>query len=236
MRRNVNKCCTFGNCRSPRIWCTFIGLVIWVAIYVIFIILLFVYMDDVYGWDEEGNRKYYPPYDSMMPGKQVELLELYDYLAIPHKREKQVWGLTLAVIGFKVDPNAMTVTMPPESKAELIQFVQDFIQTPNRRRTLHEFQKLAGWINWLFNVFPLLKPCLSSVYDKMRGKEKPNALIYLNEAVKSDLRWFLEHVKSSSGVYVFDRIVWKAILSRLPPPIGSVFVILGPHTPIKYYS
>lgn len=126
-----------------------------------------------------------------MPSKQVRLLQLYDTLRIPHKREKQVWGSQLPIIGFEVDPNAMTMSMPPSSKEELVVFVRDFIDTPNRRRSLHEFQRLVGWVNWSFNVFPLMKPCLSNVYEKMKGKQKQNALIYLNEPVKSDLRWFL---------------------------------------------
>jgi hypothetical protein len=40
------------------------------------------------------------------------------------------------------------------------------------KHTLHEFQQIAGTINWLFNVFPLLKPGLSAVYNKMRDKSK----------------------------------------------------------------
>lgn len=73
----------------------------------------------------------------------------------------------------------MTVTLPPDSKAELVVAIREFIDTPSRRRTVHEWKQLAGWMNWALNVFPLLKPGL-------------------NEAVKADLEWFLGHVAASS--------------------------------------
>jgi hypothetical protein len=43
---------------------------------------------------------------------------------------------------------------------------------------LHEFQQLAGWINWALNVFPLLKLGLSNIYVKMSGKTESHAMIY----------------------------------------------------------
>lgn len=52
VKRNVDWCATFGNCGSPRIWMTFAGLLMWIAIEIFLIILLFIYMDDAFGWDE----------------------------------------------------------------------------------------------------------------------------------------------------------------------------------------
>ncbi|KAJ3963420.1 hypothetical protein EV361DRAFT_957070, partial [Lentinula raphanica] len=190
IKRSVDWCATFGNRASPRLWFSVIGLVLWVATYIKLIIDIFCYVDDVYGWEKEGNLMLYKPYNVRIPVKQAQLLYLWDFLGIPHKLKKLLNGVTLPVIGFDVDPNAMTLTLPEESKQELIQSVREFISTPSRRRTLHEFQMLAGWINWSLNVFPLLRPGLCNVYEKMRGKAKPNALIYLNEAVKRDLEWF----------------------------------------------
>jgi hypothetical protein len=75
-------------------------------------------------------------------------------------KKKQVSGKTLTIIGFEVDPNALSITMPESAKLELLSAINKFIAlTPsgkNTCHTLHEFQHIAGWSNWAFNVFLLL--------------------------------------------------------------------------------
>jgi hypothetical protein len=102
----------------------------------------------------------------------------------------------------------MTATLPADAKRDMILFVQRFINTPSRRQTLHDFQELMGYMNWGLNVYPLLRPALCNLYDKTRGKTKRMALIYINKAVVSDLQWFLEHVKLSSGLFFFANVDW----------------------------
>jgi hypothetical protein len=92
----------------------------------------------------------------------------------------------------------MWVTMDDEDHGKLLQHVSDFIWTVSggTRCTLHEFQQLAGWINWSLNVYPLLKPALSNVYNKISGKSQPLALIFISKAMTDDLSWFISHVES----------------------------------------
>ena len=101
--------------------------------------------------------------------------------------------------------------MDEEDKTKLIQHVLAFTATaPGRtRRTLREFQQLAGWIYWSFNVFPLLKPALSNVYAKIGGKTQSHAKIFISKAVIQDLSWFVSHVRQSDGVYLFEDIDWS---------------------------
>jgi hypothetical protein len=209
VQRNVDWCSTFGNKGSPRIWASVMGLVIWIAIFIKLLVDIFCYVDDTYGWEIEGRLLYYPPYMKKLPTKQAQLLFLWDYLGIPHKEKKQLHGTSLPIIGFEIDPNAMTATLPPDSKADLEKCVQEFIDTPSRRRTLHEFQCLTGWINWSFNMYFLLRPALSNVYDKMAGKDRQHASIYINAAIKSDLTWFLNHLSQSNGVMFFQSLDWN---------------------------
>jgi hypothetical protein len=76
---------------------------------------------------------------------------------------------------------------------------------------LHEFQQLTGWINWSFNMFFLLRPALSNIYDKMSGKHFPHAKIYVNAAIKADLTWFLSHLRRSNGVLLFQSLDWNPL-------------------------
>ena len=110
-----------------------------------------------------------------------------------------------------VDPKLMHVSMDEEDRTRLIRRVTDFSATApgGTRRTLREFQQLAGWINWLFNVFPLLKPALLNVYAKIGGKVESHAKIFVSKAVVRDLDWFKTHVQCSSGVHLFENIDWN---------------------------
>jgi hypothetical protein len=163
-------------------------------------------------FDEEGNVMWYGPYryQCYYPAKQAKLLKLWDEIGLPHDKVKEEYASVLRIIGFMVDPNLMIVSMDDEYRTRLIQQVSEFIATApgGTRRSLREFQQLAGWINWSFNVFPLLKPALSNVYVKIGGKSKTHAKNFVNKAVVGDLEWFLSHVGKSNGVYLFEEVDW----------------------------
>ena len=210
--RHVDRCTSFGGRGSCRSYTAFMGLVLWIAIYVKYLADLFAYIDDNFSFDLDGNVLWYGPYNCYYPEKQTKLLLLWDEIGLPHEKQKQEYGPGLRIIGFWVDPNLMCVTMDDEDRNNLLKRVQEFIAVApgGTRRTLREFQELAGWINWSFNVYPLLKPALSNVYDKMSGKTEPHAKIFVNKGVIRDLIWFVTEVQVSSGVYLFEDVDWLA--------------------------
>jgi hypothetical protein len=209
--RHVDRCTSFGGRGSCRSYTSFMGLVLWIAIFIKSITDLLGYIDDNFSFDVEGNVTWYQPYDCYLPSKQAKLLSLWDEINLPHERSKQEYGPTLRVIGFLVDPNLMRVSMDDEDRVKLIQHITEFMTTAPRgtRRTLREFQQIAGWVNWSFNVFPLLKPALSNIYAKISGKSDSFAKIYVSRAVTKDLDWFISHVQNSDGVYLFQDVDWE---------------------------
>ncbi|SJL14815.1 uncharacterized protein ARMOST_18286 [Armillaria ostoyae] len=100
--------------------------------------------------------------------------------------------------------------MPVDSKAELILALRHF--AASNRRNLQDYQQIAGWSNWSFNVFPLLRPGLCNVYAKIQGKTNPFASIALNNAVKDDLIWLANHIEKSDGICCFDSMDWDPIV------------------------
>jgi hypothetical protein len=208
--RHVDRCTSFGGRASCRHYTAFMGLVLWIAIFIKLISDLFGYIDDNFSFDEEGNVMWYEPYQCYYPTKQTKLLKFWDEISLPHDKAKQEYGPVLRIIGFMVDPELMRVSMDEEDRTRLLQRVSDFSATApgGTRRTLREFQQLAGWINWSFNVFPLLKPALSNVYAKIGGKTESHAKIFVNKGVVQDLDWFRMHVQRSPGVYLFENVDW----------------------------
>jgi hypothetical protein len=210
--KHVDRCTCFGGRGSCRHYTAFMGLVIWMAIFIALIADLFGYIDDNFSFDEEGNVLWYDPYKCYYPAKQTRLLKLWDEISLPHDKPKQEYGPVLRIIGFMVDPNAMRVSMDEEDKDRLLQQISSFTASApgGARRTLREFQQLAGWINWSFNVFPLLKPALSNVYAKIGGKTETHAKIFVSKAVIQDLLWFQSHVRQLDGVYLFEDVDWDS--------------------------
>ncbi|KAJ7461000.1 hypothetical protein B0H11DRAFT_1736334 [Mycena galericulata] len=169
-----------------------------------------VYIDDTFSADLADDTAYYSPYKAILPSSQVRTLELWDEIGLPHELPKQIWGRQLTIIGFDVDPNAMTFTMSESKRAELVAGVLEFCHVPRggRRHKLRIFQQLAGWVNWALNVYFLLAPALSHVYEKMEGKANTEAAIFVNQGVVKDLTWFCHHVRNSTGVHLLESLAW----------------------------
>jgi hypothetical protein len=114
IEQHVNRCNHFGNGARGQCFACFAGLITWIAIFVILLDDLFTYVDNNFSWKFEDNLTWYEPYNKLLLTKQAQLLCLWDKLGIPHEEHKQEWGTSLTVIGFHVDPNRMTVSMPLE--------------------------------------------------------------------------------------------------------------------------
>ena len=129
-----------------------------------------------------------------MPSNQAKILQLWDEINPPHKEKKQVSGSILTVIGIEVDANALTLSMPEDSLRDLLAAMTEFVNS-HCKLTLKEWQRLAGWINWSLNVFPLLHPALNNFYAKISGKNTPNRYMRINNAVQADLTWAIGHLQ-----------------------------------------
>ena len=183
------------------------GLVLWIAINIKKLHDLFAYVDDAFSWDFDGNLELYEPYQAFIPEKQYHLLSLWDELGIPHEQSKQVYGTSLRIIGFEVDVSAMTISMPPKSLGELITAIRSFAR-PRKRRSLRDFQRIAGWINWGLNVFPLLRPGLCALYEKMRGKTEPRFLLSVSITLCQEFHWLADHMERLPGVNLISSREW----------------------------
>jgi hypothetical protein len=165
------------------------------------------YVDDEFSWEFAFNTKWYTPYNKFLLTKQANLLYLWNMLGVPHEEHKQVFGAPLTIIGFDVDPNTMMITMPLDARSDLVQAIQTFA-TVGMRHPLRNFQCLTGWINWALNVYPLLRPGLSTMYEKMSGKEHAHQSIWVSVALCRELHWIAERIEQSDGVHLMDSEEW----------------------------
>ncbi|KIY49912.1 hypothetical protein FISHEDRAFT_72144 [Fistulina hepatica ATCC 64428] len=197
----------FGSGGSGRVWATFFSLVLWIAVFIKFIVDLFAYVDDTFSWDFADNIEWYEPYQTFYPKKQAQLLKLWDKIGVPHEKHKQESGTSLVVIGLLVDTCSMTISMPDHSREDLAVALRGFA-VPRQRRPLVHFQRLGGWVNWALNVFPLLRPGLSTLYAKIKGKEQPYLVIWVSVRLCRELIWIAEHIQSSHGIHMLKSRTW----------------------------
>jgi len=164
-----NNC--FRGCGSTGIYISFDSLVMWIAKKVRMILDLWTYMDDSFRINDKGNLTWYDKYDREMPTNQVKLLMLWDELSIPHEPCKQLFGERLTITSIEVNANSLTLTLPRHSLDDLLDKLHKFmVWLKNKHGTswmLHWWQKVVGWLNWSFNMFPHIWPALNTFTQRL---------------------------------------------------------------------
>jgi hypothetical protein len=244
--RHVDRCNNFGGKGGYGIWSAFMSLVVWIA-WNLLHIHFFVYVDDNFGFERAEALSFHAHLSRRLPSQQARLLDLWDDIGLPYEDRKQEFGPTLRIIGFIVDPNAMTVTIPNDARSKLLSAISDFVTSTNtdRRHTLREFQALAGYVNWALNVYPLGRPGLSTLYNKIAGKTRANARIYLNTSIIRELLWLSNYISSAPPLRIFSPVSWDPVEARLAglhqlevftdaSPIGLAYYF--PSLGLAYYA
>lgn len=97
---------------------------------------------------------------------------------------------------------------PPQSVTDLVGKIDSFLATSNQTPTLHDWQHLAGHLNWLLNVLPWGCPGLTELYQKMSGKTRSFAGILINATITADLSWLKSIIPHSIGIWFVDSGLW----------------------------
>jgi hypothetical protein len=153
---HIDHCNNFGGKGGYKIWSAFMCLVIWIGWYIMKI-RFWVYIDDNFGFERAEAHTFHARLNCQLLLQQARLLDLWDDINLPYEDKKQEWGPTLRAIGFDVDPNTMTVAIPDDACKIFLLHISEFINIigTDRRHTLHEFQSLASYANWIFNIYTL---------------------------------------------------------------------------------
>ncbi|KAI0689521.1 hypothetical protein C8T65DRAFT_588561 [Cerioporus squamosus] len=211
--RYIDRCNLFGSRGSLRVWMAFYCLVHWIAQNKRGIRYPKSYVDDNFGPELRTSVEWYAPYGKFLPRSQARLLRLWDDINLPHEEHKQVAGVQLTIVGFFVDAEQFSISLPPEGKQRFLQEMSDFIDVSSagsgRRRSLAQFRAFTEYANWAFNAMPLHKPALAHVYAKTSGKSNRHAGIYPNAPLLEDLRWLLKRVQAAAPISLLRALAWS---------------------------
>ena len=101
----------------------------WITIHIYSCVDLMHYMNNAWSYETDPSLVFYELHNTWYPHKQVKLLRLYDDLGLLHDKKKQVFGMTLKIIGLFVNPTDMTISMSDRSCSDLTMAVRAFIDT-----------------------------------------------------------------------------------------------------------
>lgn len=205
----------FGGKRSGDTFIAFMSLVLWIAEFEWSINGLCNYIDDVFSAVNSLYWKRYAPYDEIYPENQTRLLECWDALGVPHKKEKQLFGTKLTIIGIYVDVDNLSLSLAPERRQDLLDELDHFIirkkkGEQQKKFPLRAYLQLAGWLTWSFNVYPFLRPCLNNLYHKIAPLKQKEGLVHMNRAISHDLEWAEGHIRDSlNGILFLRKFQWE---------------------------
>jgi len=199
-KRHIDRCNSAGSRAGGWIWDSFMSLVLWIGIDVKGIPDLLGYVDDDFSWEFKNNKKFYKPYNKYLPAKQARYLELWDELGIPHDESKQLFGPSLPIIGYDVDPNAMVVKVPTEKKANVIQQLRS-VAHEGQSYTLQQLQSVAGSVSTtILSIYPHLRPRLRALFDKMAGQEGAQTKLKVTKPIAHNLLQLADYLEHAGGV------------------------------------
>jgi hypothetical protein len=225
-KQHVDNCNCFGDRSSYKVFISFSLLIVWIVKVVIMICNLKAYIDDNASFGCTGDILYYEPYKCYFPTGQTKLLKLWDELNIPHKEKKQIYGPIIPFMGFNANPNDMTVSMSDKHQTMLLVRIRDFLK-PGKWHSLKDFQSIAGYINWSFVVFLLLKPSLSTLYAKTTVKTQSHLPVHVNNTICKELMWFTKHASASNGIFLLKSVAWDPTTNLVNTTVCYADACLG---------
>ena len=69
---------------------------------------------------------------------------------------------------------------------------------------------MGGWMNWVFNVYPRIRPALNNFYPKLKGRRDSTSPIWVNNSIREDFTWAIKTLESCSGVRLLKSVYWGA--------------------------
>jgi hypothetical protein len=86
-----------------------------------------MYVDDNFGLECAEAHMFHAHSGHQLPAQQACLLDLWDDIGLLYDNGKQESRPSLHIIGFDVDPNAITISIPNDAHTKFFTHMADFI-------------------------------------------------------------------------------------------------------------
>ena len=134
-------------------------------------------------------------------------LDLCDYLGIPMSPEKTVGlAVVLSFAGIELDTIRSEARLPSDKVLRCVNLLSAFLT--RKKVTLQELQSLIGLLSFACSVVLPGRVFLRRLIDLTVGVKRPQHLVRLNSAVKSDFRVWLTFLSDFNGCSFFMHEGW----------------------------
>ena len=147
--------------------------------------------------------------------KQACDLQIQNFINIcgeinfPVSMEKTFWGTTqLTFLGLLIDTKLQLVCVPVDKVIRAINAINDMLNKPSKKTTLHKLEQLCGFLNFLGKSIVPGRAFTRRLYTYGAKLTKPNHHLTVNREMRMDLEmWksFLMHPKANCrSFFEFD--------------------------------
>ena len=126
-----------------------------------------------------------------------QLLMVCGLIGFPVALEKTVWATTrMLFLGLSIDTLRQVVCIPAQKISRALDMVEFFINSNNKKATVHQVQKLCGYLNFLCKCIVPGRAFLRRTYSLVSSKMKSHHHVRISQEVRKDMwiwKQFLEH-------------------------------------------
>ena len=134
---------------------------------------------------------------TMCDNQIQEFLQICSLINFPVSLEKTVWGSTVIVfLGFLIDGEKMVISIPMEKVARAIELICHILTKKSKKCTLHELQKLCGFLNHLCKCVVPGRAFTRCLYAYTARALLPHHHINITREMRYDLQTWLTFLKS----------------------------------------
>ena len=162
-------------------------------------------------------------------------LDICDHINFPISLEKTVWGCTVIVfLGFLIDSINQVIAIPVEKITRAKEIIQLTLNRKSKKITLHELQKVCGFLNHLCRAIIPGRAFTRRLYAYTSGKLLPHHHINVNREMRQDLNMWLNFLETPivysrpfmdySTVWTPEELFWFTDASKNPKlGFGGIF-------------
>ena len=122
-------------------------------------------------------------------GQIQAFLDICAFINFPVSLEKTVWGSPVIIfLGFLIDAENQVISIPVEKINRALDLIVSFLTRKSKKCTLHELQKLCGFLNHLCKCVVPGRAFIRRFYAFTAGKLLPHHHININREIIDDLK------------------------------------------------
>jgi hypothetical protein len=140
-------------------------------------------------------------------------LHICDFVGLRIDPAKTDHGPIVTITGVVVDAKRAQFSQPAQKRRELLDFIQSWLDTPNRTHSLRDWHQLTGYLNWSASIYPFIAPALAPLYATIARLSSKTCSGWCGHTVDDQSRealgWIAHYIEVSPPTRLLDFYAWR---------------------------